>query len=112
MKWTYFGCLFLFCLFFALNVVFCGKSALFSLNQANNRINEGFGVDDDHDSLLDVDKILKRNKRYLLFTGGGISKVISINVIDLQTIFASNSSNNVFFRLFWVFLRQSKRVIE
>lgn len=98
MERTHYGCLFLFCLFFALNVVFCGKSALFSLNEANNRLNDESSVQlhSDHDSLFDAGKILNRNKRYLLWTGGGISKVIFIDSIDLSKIFASNISNDAF----------------
>lgn len=60
---------------FVLNVVFCGKSALFSLNDAENHIHENFNANDNRDSLFDTGKILKRDKRYLLWTGGGISKV-------------------------------------
>lgn len=70
-----FWCLFTILSLFTWNVVFCGKSVLFSLNEKENRVNEYMNANDDNDFLLDTGKILKRDKRYLLWINGGISKV-------------------------------------
>jgi len=82
-------------LFFGLNVVFGGKSALFSMNEVNNNFNDEFknfnSIDShDGDSLLDPGKILKRDKRYLLWTGGGVSKGIFSN---LHNNYCNNKKN-------------------
>lgn len=58
-----------------LNEIIGGKSALYSPDHAkNNGANSKNGTGDDYIT-MDAGKILKRDKRYLLFTGGGISKV-------------------------------------
>lgn len=68
-----FLCLFVLYLFY--NAVFCGRSALFHETE-NQAPDFGSANDGSSDFLLDTGKILKRDKRYLLFTNGGISKVI------------------------------------
>lgn len=95
--------LFGFLLMFTLNVVFCGRNALFSLSDDNDNdhIHDDFNVYDNKDSLFDAGKILKRDKRFLLWTGGGISKVNEKLIISRKLI-------NYSFRLFWVSLRQLK----
>lgn len=70
-----FWCSFTILALFALNVVFCGKSTLLTLDEADRHPKKDTFADHDNDFLLDTGKILKRNKRYLLFTNGGISKV-------------------------------------
>lgn len=60
---------------FSLNVAFCGKSTIVSLNEMGSNLNENINSNDENDFLLDTGKILKRDKRYLLWTNGGISKV-------------------------------------
>lgn len=67
--------LFMFFIVVYLNVVFCGKSSLLSIDNVENHLNEITNTNDGGDSLFDTGKVLKRDKRYLLWTGGGISKV-------------------------------------
>lgn len=67
-------------LFLMYNAAFCGKSIFqhgnkLELNPMDNHINE------ESDFLLDTGKILKRDKRYLMWTNGGISKVIGIHCV-------------------------------
>lgn len=75
MNQSVFWCLFTILALFTWNVVFCGKSALLSLNEKENLVKEDINANGDNDFLLDTGKILKRDKRYLLWTNGGISKV-------------------------------------
>lgn len=56
-------------------MAFCGRNALFSLNDDEDHVHNDFNTNDNRDSLFDAGKILKRDKRFLLWTGGGISKV-------------------------------------
>lgn len=60
---------------FVLNVAFCGKSSLFSIDGTEKYLKKNINTNDGFDSVLGTGKILKRDKRYLLFSGGGISKV-------------------------------------
>lgn len=75
MNQSIFWCLFTILSLFTWNVVFCGKSVLFPLNEKENHVNEYMNANNDNDFLLDTGKILKRDKRYLLWINGGISKV-------------------------------------
>lgn len=67
--------LFLFTLFLikliGLNGVNGGKSAMLTLTSVNQIKN----VTNGDSIVIDTGKILKRDKRFLLFSGGGISKV-------------------------------------
>lgn len=55
--------------------VLCGRNILMhGMNE--NQLNEiGYQKSVDTEFSLDAEKLLHRNKRYLLFTNGGISKV-------------------------------------
>lgn len=53
------------------NSVRCGNSAFFPSD--NDQIHRNLTTD--NQMVFDSTKILKRDKRYLLWTGGGISKV-------------------------------------
>lgn len=69
-------CKILFCLIVCSNLigpnsVRCGNSAFFPNDDDQNHRNSTT----DSQMTFDSTKILKRDKRYLLFTGGGISKV-------------------------------------
>ncbi|XP_031636409.1 uncharacterized protein LOC116349213 isoform X2 [Contarinia nasturtii] len=74
MNRTMFWSLFSLFIVFYLKVVFCGKSSLLSIDNMENDLNAAINRNDGVDSLLDTGKVLKRDKRYLLWIGGGISK--------------------------------------
>lgn len=64
--------------FSVFNAVFCAKSILIPDNE--NKIEYIRNAKDDDVFQLDSEHVLKRDKRYLLFTNGGISKVIRITL--------------------------------
>lgn len=64
------------------NAVFCGNTILMYGN--GNELQHFENVNDKTEFLLDTEKVLKRNKRYLLWTNGGISKVILDNVLFIS----------------------------
>ncbi|XP_031636408.1 uncharacterized protein LOC116349213 isoform X1 [Contarinia nasturtii] len=76
MNRTMFWSLFSLFIVFYLKVVFCGKSSLLSIDNMENDLNAAINRNDGVDSLLDTGKVLKRDKRYLLWIGGGISKIV------------------------------------
>lgn len=74
MNQTAFWCLLVLFLFY--NAAFGGRKIVSYDN--DNQLNQFEKVNDDSELLLDAGKVLKRDKRYLLWTNGGISKVIQI----------------------------------
>lgn len=99
-------CLFTFLFsMFVLNVVFCGNRFLSIDDTGNHHFNEFKHSNDGgfDDFLLDTGKILKRDKRYLLWTGGGISKVYKGDKF-IQTVTNYILTKSVFLFLFSFFL--------
>lgn len=63
---------------------FCGRNILsheFDANQPNKLDSQ---KSDDNKFLVDAGKLLQRNKRYLLWTNGGIAKVTAIFFFKVQ----------------------------
>lgn len=75
MNQTAYWCLFVLFMFY--NIVFGGRR-IFSYDN-ENQLNQFEKTNDDDEFLMDTGKVLKRDKRYLLWTNGGISKVILRN---------------------------------
>lgn len=71
MNQTAFWCVFVLFLFY--NAAFGGRSIV--SHDDVNQLNQFEKTNGDGEFLLDTGKILKRDKRYLLWTNGGISKV-------------------------------------
>lgn len=63
--------------------VFCGRNILKHEMDENQPNKIGYQKSVDGEFLLNAEKLLHRNKRYLLFTNGGISKVL----MQKKTIF-------------------------
>lgn len=55
--------------------VLCGQNILSNVFDENQPNEFDYQKSDDTEFLLNTDKLLQRNKRYLLWTNGGISKV-------------------------------------
>lgn len=77
-------CLLAFYILIQLNAIWCGRSALL-LSNDDERLKRNEVSNDDGDFFIDTSKVLKRDKRYLLWTGGGISKVNSQQFISSST---------------------------
>lgn len=56
--------------------VFCGRSILMHEMEKNQPNEVAFEEIVDSEFLLNAEKLVHRNKRFLLFTNGGISKVL------------------------------------
>lgn len=106
MKWTVFWhliALFVFCA-----SVFCGRNILMHEIDENQSMDFGYQKNDEIKFRLNDEKLLHRDKRYLLWTNGGISKVHSQSFCSFQCTFFKyyfffSIFENSTFRLFWVF---------
>lgn len=70
---------------YCLNVVLCGRNSLMFINHTEDHSADNPDASDNSFS-FETEKILKRDKRYLLFTGGGISKVLLLLCIHCFSI--------------------------
>lgn len=57
-------------------IVQCGKASLMYIDEIENDLNEINNMNSEKGSTLNPDGILNREKRYLMWTGGGATQVL------------------------------------
>lgn len=61
-----------------LNAVLCGRSTLMFSNQTENHLSKTKNANNDNSFAFNTEPFLKRDKRYLMWTGGGNVQVLTI----------------------------------
>lgn len=85
MKTIQFRCVFTYLVILYCSIaVFCGSSTLLFLNETENHPSETRDSSHANRFVFETDTILKREKRYLLWTGGGNAQVNWNNILRFQ----------------------------